>query len=766
MKTTLKIAKLELNTLFYSPIAWLLSIVFLFQCGLFYTSAIQDLFTNQQIGGGMLYMLNFSTNTIFGFTRGLFGDVLKKIYLYIPLLTMGLISREISSGTIKLLYSSPVKVSEIILGKFVAMMAYNFLLILILLIFVFTGAFNIHSAELGTMFSGLLGIYLLLCTYAAIGLFMSCLTSYQVVAAIGTLVIFAVLNYIGKLWQGIDFIRDLTNFISISSRAERMIFGLISTNDIMYFVLIIFMFLGFSHIKLQSGRQSKSNLYIAGKYIAVFFIALIIGYTASLPGLIGYYDATPGKRNTLTPTAQKIIRQFGDEPIEITSYINLADQRWAYGKPDQRNNFMANWESYLRFKPNIKFRFVYYWDVPSPEPFPFYPGKSLKQIAQQFAMSWKVDFDDFKTPEEIKKIINLKPEQNRFVMHIKYKDRTTFLRLYDDPNIWPSETEVSAAFKRLLVKIPKMVFVQGEFERNIFKYGYGDKSYGVPVSMLGNRIALINQGFDVDTVSLENQDIPADITALVIADPRKNFSPEALVKIRKYIENGGDLLIAGEPDKKDILNPVVQPLGVSFKEGMLLQQSKSNSQDVVIPLLTKDAGDLSKELKTYFREKGGVRMPGVAALDYSAGGPFKVMPLLVTDSVLAWNKKGKLVLDSADVAYSPEKGDTKKSFATALALSRNVNGKEQRIIITGDADFLSSAEVFRQEYANSPFALSAFGWFTKGQFPIDTSRPGSEDKMLDLTSKGITALKIIFLGVFPGLVLVLSTIFLIRRKRK
>lgn len=42
--------------------------------------------------------------------------------------------------------------------------------------------------------SGLLGVYLLICSYAAIGLFMSSLTSYQIVAALGTLSILFVLN--------------------------------------------------------------------------------------------------------------------------------------------------------------------------------------------------------------------------------------------------------------------------------------------------------------------------------------------------------------------------------------------------------------------------------------------------------------------------------------------------------------------------------------------------------------------------------------------
>jgi ABC-2 type transport system permease protein len=147
MKVVLKIAKAELNTLFYSPIAWLLAIIFLFQCGLAYTSVVQEHLTYQGLGGVYLTMNRTLTMQIFPGFNGIFTTVVQKLYLYIPLLTMGLISREISSGTIKLLYSSPIKVSQIVFGKFMAMMGYNFLLVLIVSGFVITGIFNIHHVD-------------------------------------------------------------------------------------------------------------------------------------------------------------------------------------------------------------------------------------------------------------------------------------------------------------------------------------------------------------------------------------------------------------------------------------------------------------------------------------------------------------------------------------------------------------------------------------------------------------------------------------------
>ena len=55
--------------------------------------------------------------------------------------------------------------------------------------------------------TGLIGIYLIMCLYSAVGLFVSCLTSYQVVAAIGTFAALTILQVIGGVLQGVDFWR-------------------------------------------------------------------------------------------------------------------------------------------------------------------------------------------------------------------------------------------------------------------------------------------------------------------------------------------------------------------------------------------------------------------------------------------------------------------------------------------------------------------------------------------------------------------------------
>ena len=96
MRRILKIAKAELFTLFYSPIAWMILIVFAFQTGMTFAELLQGVVRAQESGFGN----SFITASIFGGQFGLLNKVQEYLYLYMPLLTMGLMSRELSSGSI------------------------------------------------------------------------------------------------------------------------------------------------------------------------------------------------------------------------------------------------------------------------------------------------------------------------------------------------------------------------------------------------------------------------------------------------------------------------------------------------------------------------------------------------------------------------------------------------------------------------------------------------------------------------------------------
>ncbi len=137
MRTIFQIAKSELNSLFCSPIAWFVLVIYTFQLSYGFT----EMLNKHLINAVMDQPLNSLSFDIFisGFGSPLFKTVISSLFLYIPLLTMGLMSKEYSSGSIKLLLSAPITEKQIVLGKYFSMLIYGLLMLSIVVVYIILG---------------------------------------------------------------------------------------------------------------------------------------------------------------------------------------------------------------------------------------------------------------------------------------------------------------------------------------------------------------------------------------------------------------------------------------------------------------------------------------------------------------------------------------------------------------------------------------------------------------------------------------------------
>ena len=763
MKTIYRIAKTELFTLFYSPVAWLVLMIFAFQAGIEFTESFGKCLKSQALG----YNLYNVTSRVFtGYS--LFKAMLENLYLYLPLLTMGLISRELSSGSIKLLFSSPITNVKIILGKYLAMAIYCFTFILILILPIIIGSFTIKDIDFPSILSALLGLYLLICAYAAVGLFMSCLTSYQVVAAMGTLAVLAVLNFIGTVGQDLEFVREITYWLSISGRTNELMDGLICSEDIIYFITVIALFISFSIFKLQSGVQRNSLLKTIGKYTAVSLIAVLIGYASSRPVLMSYYDTTSTKRNTLTQNSQEIMSKL-DGDMTLTTYCNVLDEDFRYGSPKSVKYDMERFSKYIRFKPEMDLKYVYYYDkVNNPALYARFKGMTEKEIAQKICKARSYDFDMLLSPEEIKKQIDLSLEQNAFVRQfVRENGQKAFLRLYGDNQRHPSETEITAALKSFVVKAPKVGFLTGHGERVIDRNR--DKDYSAFVNNRTMRSAMINQGFEGVSLSLADFDsIPDDIDVIVISDIRETLSNEELAKLDKYIARGGNMIISTDNKRENVINPLIERFGVSIMPGVLVQPQKDLVPNIIAGNISRETKDISSTMYKLLRYRYNIAMPGASALQYNEDKGFKVTPLITTSEKGSWNELETTNFMEDPVVFNKDKGEVAGPLPIALALSRNVSNKEQRIIIIGDSDFISNEELSRQRNkinaANFSFIPGMFQWLSHEQFPVNTERVRPSDDEILFNRSWMGILKFLFLGLLPALIGLYGTFLWYKRK--
>ena len=240
------IANKELRSMFASPLAWVVLAFLQFVLALIFLKQIDSfLMVQAQLA---------RTPNAPGLTEiaivPMFGVASMVLLMSVPLLTMRLVSEERRNQTMALLMSAPVSMTEIILGKFLAMVMF-LALINLLILFMATSLLAGGPLDMGLLAANLVGLMLLGCSFAAIGLFISCLTTHPVVAAILSLAVFLGLWIINI---AANDPQSWLHLLSLLKRFEGFMNGSIAVTDLIYFGLLTAMFIILSIRRLDSDR--------------------------------------------------------------------------------------------------------------------------------------------------------------------------------------------------------------------------------------------------------------------------------------------------------------------------------------------------------------------------------------------------------------------------------------------------------------------------------------------------------------------------------
>ncbi|HZP94315.1 MAG TPA: ABC transporter permease subunit [Burkholderiales bacterium] len=240
------IAGKELRSMFASPLAWavlgFLQLVFAW----IFLSRVDYFLTIQ----GQLGRVPNAPGLTEIAVVPVFGIASIVLLMSVPLLTMRLIAEERRNQTIALLMSAPVSMTEIVLGKFVAMIGFLALvngLILLMALSLLAGG----KLDFGLLAANVIGLMLLTASFAAIGLFVSCLTSHPVVAAVLTLAVFLGLWIVNIATSDPQ---SPLNLVSLLKHFESFMNGAVAVTDLVYFALLIVAFVVLSIRRLDADR--------------------------------------------------------------------------------------------------------------------------------------------------------------------------------------------------------------------------------------------------------------------------------------------------------------------------------------------------------------------------------------------------------------------------------------------------------------------------------------------------------------------------------
>ena len=287
--------------------------------------------------------------------------------------------------------------------------------------------------------------------------------------------------------------------------------------------------------------------------------------------------------------------------------------------------------------------------------------------------------------------------------------------------------------------------------------GHGERRLNGPANHdlgeFGKQLA--TKGIKTNSLNLAvAQEVPANTSTLLIANPQVDLQPVEVQKIKQYLQKGGNLLWLIDTEPLRGLQPVAELLGLTLGPGTVVDPdaARLNASPTVAISASygRHAITDSFRLNTIF--------PFARQIGVTEGGDWKIARL-VDVAPRGWVKMGKL---NGPLAFDKAR-DLPGPVTIAVALERNTHDRSQRVVVIGNGHFVSNE--FLGNGGNLALATNAINWLAGDDALITIQPRPARDSSLEL---GRGAQYVILFGflIFLPLAFVSTGILIWWRRRK
>jgi hypothetical protein len=255
-----------------------------------------------------------------------------------------------------------------------------------------------------------------------------------------------------------------------------------------------------------------------------------------------------------------------------------------------------------------------------------------------------------------------------------------------------------------IVKPPRSVgFTIGHGERT-WERGETDTDKRPGLAVL--RDILLDQNYTNRTVSAVDglmTDVPKDVTVLAIVGPRKPFQPEELAAINRFIDGGGRVLIALDPENNVDMHEVLGPLNLEFKaeplanELVYARRMEGKISDRANLITATYSSSPAVSTLARFGQRAPIVLPGAGWIntkkDRTAAIP--VDAAIKAHYATFVDKNGN---------FTQDPGEDKRQWELAATAVK----KDARVFVIADSDWCSDETI--KVAANGGLALDAIHW--------------------------------------------------------
>ncbi len=517
------VLKRELKAYFTSVIGWIFLAAFFFVFNLYF------------VANNLIYGTPYLSYSL--------SNVAFVLVIIIPILTMRSMAEDRRTKTDQLLYTAPVSIPKIIIGKFLALAAiFSVVIGAICLCPLLLSRFG--SVPMAESYAAILGIWLYGCLSIAICVFVSALTESQVIAAVLS---FALL-FIGFMMQQItglissseNVVTKVLNALCTQTHLENFCNGILDVTGIVYYISGTVLFLFLTCQLVQKHRWSVSAKKIRrgvfNSSFVVIGLAIVVAvnvFANELPEKAKSVDLTSQNLYTLTDESVNLVKNLKQD---VTLYV-LSSEKSA---DDTVARTLSNYEDvsshikveYIDPAVSPNFYASYTDTAPSDGSIIVVCGNTSKVVSSSDLYQYDIDYSTY----------------------------TQTKSAYD------GEGQLTSAISYVTSEdLPKVYTITGHGETAL------DDTF---------KSALEKMNISVEDLTLlQEEAIPEDAAAVIINGPTSDFSADDATKISTYLAGGGKLIVTTAYNKTEDtpnFDGILSAYDIQVTNGLVMDSDSSH----------------------------------------------------------------------------------------------------------------------------------------------------------------------------------------------
>ena len=701
----LAIYKKELRSYFHSFIGCLFIGVSLFFIGLYY----------------FVYCLLYG----YPYFSYVINSVVVLFMLTVPVLTMRIMAEERRSKTDQLILTAPVRVSRIVLGKFLALLtipAVSAVYPLILLRF--------GSVPLGECYLALLAFFLYGTVSIAIGLLVSSLTESQVIAA----VLGFVLLFVGYMMPSLcglisstgNVLTHILGLYDLQTPFVMMLNGTLDVGSVVYFLSLTALVLFLTCQSIQKRRYSvsvkalKAGAYSVGMIVAAVAVTVVLNMVVGqLPGSWTSLDLTGSKLYSLTDQTKEYLKNM-EQDVTIYVLVNEDNEDTVLGQTLDRYEELSEHIHVQYVDPiqNPRFHTQYTSGNISANSLIVVSDKRSKVIDAGDIYVTSYDYDGY-----------------------NYSSSVTG---YD------GEGQITSALDYVLSDdIPVVYMTEGHGEQSLsatFKGG------------------LDKENVEYETFNLmDYESVPDKAACLVINAPASDLSEDDRDKVTAYLDRGGKvILILGYREvPTPNLDALLAYMDLRIADGLVVEEDQNNYYQIPFYILpTVAAGSYTTGIYGNYYVFAPYSQ-GILVPEAQEDGNIRYTDFLKTSSSAYAMRDFENATE-----YSRQEGDAQGPFSLGVEAVKTLEqGEATMVVYSSDQMFTDSASLMVGG-ANQMLFTNTVSRFVDHETSVSVPAKNYEVSTLLLSQKDALLLGLVTVILLPFGSLVAGFVIWFGRRRR